>query len=97
MDTLSNENPRSRIKSIKDEMPERVTENPSSVINRMFSIFLVNSCRSHYHILMLVFREFMENEFVNFAKNNQSVAVYAHVRRHRSPKVVAEYCKYRSI
>ncbi|XP_067951056.1 large ribosomal subunit protein mL43-like [Watersipora subatra] len=36
-------------------------------------------------------REFMEKDFVDFARNNQSVAMYAQVRRHRNPSLVAEY------
>ncbi|KAF6037271.1 mRpL43 [Bugula neritina] len=36
-------------------------------------------------------RDFIENGLVDFAKNNPSVAVYAQVKRHRSPALVAEY------
>ena len=38
-------------------------------------------------------REFIENDLVNFAKENPGVVVYVKPRRHRAPVVVGEYCK----
>ena len=40
------------------------------------------------------YREFIENDVVQFAKENPHVALYLKPRRNRSPVVVAEYCKY---
>lgn len=38
-------------------------------------------------------RDYIENNLVDFAKNNPGVVVYVKPRRHRSPVIVAEYCK----
>lgn len=38
-------------------------------------------------------RDFLENNLVDFAKTNPGVVVYVKPRRHRSPVIVAEYCK----
>ena len=43
---------------------------------------------------LLNFREYIEQDIVQFAKENPHVALYLKPRRHRSPVVVAEYCKY---
>ncbi len=40
-------------------------------------------------------RDFIEKDIVNFAKSNPAVTVYVKPRRHRSPLLVAEYCKLR--
>lgn len=37
-------------------------------------------------------REFVENDLVDFAKNNPGVVVYLQPKRHRRPKIFAEYC-----
>lgn len=39
-------------------------------------------------------RDFIENDLVNFAKENPGVVVYVKPRRHRTPVLVAEYCKF---
>lgn len=39
-------------------------------------------------------REFIENYLVEFARENPGMVVYLKPRRHRSPVVVAEYCKF---
>lgn len=39
-------------------------------------------------------RDFIEKYLENFAKENQSVVVYVKPRRHRSPVIVGEYCKF---
>jgi len=36
----------------------------------------------------------MENKLLDFTRANPGVAVYAQVRRHKAPRIVAEYCKY---
>lgn len=38
-------------------------------------------------------REFIESDLVDFAKANPGVVVYVKPRRHKTPVVVAEYCK----
>lgn len=38
-------------------------------------------------------REFIENDLVDFAKKNPGTVVYLQPRRHRKPKVFAEYRK----
>jgi large subunit ribosomal protein L43 len=38
-------------------------------------------------------RDFIENDLVAFARDNPGVVMYLKPRRHRSPVVVAEYCK----
>lgn len=42
-------------------------------------------------------RDFIENDLVDFAKTNPSVVVYVKPRRHRTPVVVAEFCKSNSL
>ena len=39
------------------------------------------------------FREFIEKEIVQFAQENPGTAIYLKPRRHRSPVIVAEFCK----
>lgn len=39
-------------------------------------------------------RDFAENHMINFCQKNPSVAVYAQVRRHKAPYLVAEYCEW---
>lgn len=41
-------------------------------------------------------REFIENNLMEFARENPGVVVYVKPRRHRSAVVVAEYCKLRN-
>lgn len=38
-------------------------------------------------------RNFIENNLVDFAKDNPGVVVYVKPRRHKTPVIVAEYCK----
>ncbi len=38
-------------------------------------------------------REFIEHDLVDFARNNPGVVVYLQPKRHRIPKISAEYCK----
>lgn len=38
-------------------------------------------------------RQFLENDLIDFAKDNPGVVVYVKPRRHRSPVIKAEYCK----
>lgn len=37
-------------------------------------------------------REFVENDLVDFAKKNPGIVVYLQPKRHRRPKIFAEYC-----
>lgn len=37
-------------------------------------------------------KEFIENDLVDFAKKNPSTVVYLQPKRHRRPKIYAEYC-----
>lgn len=39
-------------------------------------------------------RAFIENKLIDFAKTNPGVVVYVKPRRHRTPVMVAEYCKF---
>lgn len=39
------------------------------------------------------FRDFIETELVNFAKENPGIVVYVKPRRHKTPVISAEYCK----
>lgn len=39
-------------------------------------------------------RDFIETHLENFARANQSVVVYVKPRRHRSPVIVGEFCKF---
>jgi hypothetical protein len=39
-------------------------------------------------------REFIENDLVNFARANPGIVVYLQPKRHRLPKIDAEYCSY---
>jgi large subunit ribosomal protein L43 len=39
-------------------------------------------------------REFIQNDLVDFARQNPGTVLYLKPRRHRSPVVVAEYCEY---
>lgn len=39
------------------------------------------------------FREFIESDLVNFAKENPGIVVYLKPRRHRTAVMKAEYCK----
>lgn len=39
-------------------------------------------------------RDFIENHLVDFAKENPGIVVYVKPRRHRTPVLVGEYCKY---
>ena len=43
---------------------------------------------------MIILREYIEEDIVQFAKENPHVALYLKPRRNRSPVIVAEYCKY---
>jgi hypothetical protein len=38
-------------------------------------------------------REFIENDLIDFARKNPGVVVYLQPKRHRKPKLHAEYCK----
>lgn len=49
-------------------------------------------CKNHGSSLGM--RAFIENDIVEFAKNNPSVVIYLKPRRHRGPVIVAEYCKF---
>ena len=50
-----------------------------------------------YFIQIILFmanrRDFIENDLVEFAKQNPGVVVYLQPRRHRKPKLSAEYRK----
>ena len=39
-------------------------------------------------------RDFIENQVVDFAKQNPGIVVYLKPRRHRAPHVKLEYCEY---
>ena len=57
---------------------------------------MLNLCY-HFHIqliIMIILREYIEEDIVQFAKENPHVALYLKPRRNRSPVIVAEYCKY---
>lgn len=41
----------------------------------------------------MAFRDFIEKDLVEFAKQNPGVVVYLQPRRHRKPKLSAEYRK----
>lgn len=48
--------------------------------------FMLNQCH--------LYREYIEKELISFARENPGVVVYVKPRRHRSPCLKAEYCKY---
>ncbi len=52
-------------------------------------------CKSRHDSVGM--RDFIEKDIVNFARENPSVVVYLKPRRHRSPLMVAEYCKFFSL
>lgn len=43
-----------------------------------------------------LFRDFLENNLVDFARTNPGVVVYVKPRRHRSAVIVAEYRRFTS-
>lgn len=45
-------------------------------------------------LISVACREFIENDLLDFAKDNPGIVVYVKPRRHRSPVMVAEYCKF---
>ena len=45
---------------------------------------------------LLFEREFIENDLVDFARKNPGVVVYLQPKRHRKPKLSAEYCRFYS-
>lgn len=63
-------------------------------INQLMRVTL-KFCKSHGGSQGM--REFIEKHLVDFAKNNESVCIYTKPRRHRSPVIVAEYCKFNMI
>lgn len=58
----------------------------------LLNLFLSSSSLNLYFVY--IFSEYIEQDLVDFASSNPSVVVYLKPRRHRSPVVVAEYCKY---
>nr|CAD7402119.1 unnamed protein product [Timema cristinae] len=42
-------------------------------------------------------REFLETDLIDFSKNNPGIVVYVKPRRHRSPNLTVEYCKYSKV
>lgn len=42
---------------------------------------------------MVFLREFIEQNLLDFARKNPGIVVYLQPRRHRKPKIMAEYCK----
>lgn len=40
------------------------------------------------------FRDFIETNLMDYAKNNPGVVVYLKPRRHRTAVISAEYCTY---
>lgn len=45
-------------------------------------------------IFYILFRDFLEHDLVDYASKNSGVVVYVKPRRHRTPVITAEYCKY---
>lgn len=45
----------------------------------------------------MIFRDFLENNLIDFAKENPGVVVYVKPRRHRTPVIVAEYREHKFI
>lgn len=41
----------------------------------------------------MLYRNFIEHDLINYAKENPGVVVYVKPRRHRHPILKAEYCK----
>lgn len=44
--------------------------------------------------LILHYREFIEKDLLDFAQNYPGIVIYVKPRRHHSPHLVAEYCKF---
>lgn len=51
----------------------------------------IKFCKNHGSSLGV--RDWIQYDAVNFARANPSVVLYLKPRRHRSPVVIAEYCK----
>jgi hypothetical protein len=49
-------------------------------------------CKEHPSSLGI--REFLEDDLLDFARNNSGIVVYLQPRRHGRPKIFAEYCTY---
>lgn len=61
---------------------------------RYYSNLRVNHCLNALYILHTVFfRDFIEDELVNYAKTRPGVVVYLKPRRHRAPVIAAEFRK----
>lgn len=45
----------------------------------------------------ILFRDFLEHDLVDYASKNSGIVVYVKPRRHRTPVITAEYCKYANI
>lgn len=42
--------------------------------------------------IFIVYRQFLEHDLINYAKENPGVVVYVKPRRHKAPQITAEYC-----
>ena len=48
----------------------------------------------HVYYIFTIYRSFLEHDLIDYAKQNPGVVVYVKPRRHRSPVLKAEYCKF---
>lgn len=64
-----------------------------SKVTFFFSKALVYYYTRVLYNLCNIYRDFIEQDLVDFAKQHPGVVVYLKPRRHRSPVIVGEYCK----
>ena len=75
-------------------------ESPTSAGVRYNNNISKTEMKSHFllkekeNFFFIFYREFIEKDVVQFAKENPGTAIYLKPRRHRTPVIVAEYCKF---
>ena len=57
--------------------------------------YCIYLCIMHSHLTDHVYREYINNHVVDFARENPQCAVYVRFRPGRAPRLVGEYCKYK--
>ena len=75
-------------------------ESPTSAGVRYNNNISKTEMKSHFllkekeNFFFIFYREFIEKDVVQFAKENPGTAIYLKPRRHRTPVIVAEYRKF---
>jgi Mitochondrial ribosomal protein L51 / S25 / CI-B8 domain len=73
------------------------------VVLSVFSTMYLRDEQASYHCIKpyivvkkvyLHCRDFIENHLLEFVKKNPGIVVYLQPRRHRTPRLVAEYCTW---